>query len=161
MQLSTNPAIQIYVKGSSMIQLHFAGRCVGFAVSYRSAGFEADRLNHLLSSLQQHGRKGAVDATTGLSFGSDALEFSGCYVTGLASEAWIVEAGDGTPIRSFPSRKLAESFRDALDEYDRMLPPSGENGEWSDAQIEWFRNHPAPIASACGGSFQIRKQGVH
>lgn len=160
MQLSTNPAIQIYVKGSSMIQLHFAGRCVGFAVSYRSAGFEADRLNQMLSCLQQHGRKPPVDATTGIPFSSDQSDASVSYVTGFA-KIWVVEAGDGTPIRSFPSQKLAKSFRDALDEYDRLLPPSGENGEWTDAQIEWFRNHPAPIASACGGAFQVRQQGVH
>ncbi|MFJ3469080.1 hypothetical protein [Pseudomonas sp. NPDC090201] len=161
MQLSTKPAIQIHVRGSGLIQLHFAGKCVGFATSYRSAGFEANRLDHVLSSIQQRGRNLPVDATTGISFSSETADFATSCVTGIAPELWVVEAADGTPVRSFGTREVAERFSEMLEAYDRLMPPGGQDGEWSDAQITWFRNHPAPIASACGGSFQVRCVGVH
>lgn len=161
MQQSTKPAIQIHVRGPGLIQLHFAGKCVGFALSYRSAGNEADRLDQVLLSIQQRGRTLPVDATTESLFRSDLLQAQKNCVTGVAPETWLLEAADGTPIRSFPSQEVAERFKEALQAYDRLMPPSGQDKEWTDAQITWFRDHPAPIASACGGAFQVRRVEVH
>ncbi len=161
MQQSIKPAIQIHVRGTGLVQLHFAGRCVGFAVSYRAAEFEADRLDHLFSSLQKNERMMALSPTEQSSFGSIGIDIAAKDVTGFTPEVWVVEAGDGTPIQLLPSEEAAERFRDVLEAYDRALPQGGESGEWTDAQISWFRNHPAPIASACGGAFRVRRVEVH
>lgn len=161
MQSSNKPAIQIHVRGTGMIQLHFAGRCVGFATSYRAAGFEADRLDHLFSAIQKHDRNFPSNLTGGNEFGSVASDFAAEDKPGFLPEAWLVEAGDGTPVRLLPSEEAAELFRNALEAYDSAMPQGGQDGEWTDAQISWYRNHPAPIASACGGAFSVRKVGVH
>lgn len=161
MQQLTKPAIQIHVSGPAMIQLRFAGCCVGFATTYRSAGHQADLLERLFSGIQTSGNNLALDATGGVSFSSWLSEKSLNYLAHMAKECWIAEAGDGTPVRVFPSQEVAEWFRDAIEAYHRLMPPSGDNGEWSTAQIEWFRNHPAPIVSACGGRLQVRQVGVH
>ncbi|WP_110972167.1 hypothetical protein [Pseudomonas huaxiensis] len=153
--------IQIHVRGSALIQLHFAGRCVGFALTYQSAGHQADQLDRLLSAIRHHGRNFPFDATANVSFSSFASEQSVGRVSGVTKEAWVVEAGDGTPIRSFPSHEVAEWFREAVEAYDRLMPPCGEDGEWTVEQIEWFRSHPAPIASACGGRLKVRWAGFH
>lgn len=50
--------IQIHVRGSALIQLHFAGRCVGFAMTYQSAGHQADQLDRLLFAIRD--RKSVV-----------------------------------------------------------------------------------------------------
>lgn len=153
--------IQIHVRGSALIQLRFAGRCVGFAMTYQSAGHQADQLDRLLFAIRHHGRSLPSDATTNVSFSSLLSEKSEDCVTGVTKEAWIVEAGDGTPVRSFTSRKAAEWFRGAIEAYDRLMPASGLDGEWTAEQIDWFRNHPAPLASACGGQLHVRWAGWH
>lgn len=161
MQQLTKPATQIHVKGAGLIKLVFAGQCVGFATSYRSAGYQADRLDNLFSLFENHGAKLGVDATADPSFGSAASEKSDVSAARQMPDVWVVEAKDGTPIRFFACAKLAEWFRDAVSSYDSMCPAPEDGGEWSDAQIEWFRNHPAPMASACGGSLKVRKWGLH
>lgn len=153
--------IQIHVRGSALIQLHFAGRCVGFAMTYRSAGHQADQLDRLLFAIRHHGRNSPRDATANVSFSSLLSEKAEGRVTGVTKEAWVVEAEDGTPVRAFPSREVAEWFRGTVEAYDRLMPPSGEGGEWTADQIEWFRNHPAPIVSACGGRSHVRWAGWH
>lgn len=155
------PAIQIHVSGAGMIRLQFAGQCVGFAVSCRSAGHQADQLDRLLFAIREHGHNSPCDATTNVSFSSALSEKSVVGVVGVAKATWIVEADDGTPIRSFPTQDVADGFRRVLEEYHRLLPPAADDGQWSPAQIAWFRNHPAPIASACGGRLRTRKVGVH
>lgn len=161
MQQCTKPTTQIHMKGPGMIQLMFAGQCVGFAVSYRSAGYVADQLDNLFSISPILSAKSSFDATAEVSFsseGSEKYEISGlCSVPDL----WVVEAKDGTPIRFFTSEKVAFWFRDAVETYDEMRPSTDDGGEWSAAQIDWFRNHPAPMASACGGPLRVRKVEVH
>lgn len=161
MQPSNKPAVQIHVRGHGMIQLRLAGRCVGFAVSYRDAGFKADRLDKLFSALQNHDDSLPVTLTGGNEFGSLASDFAAGNEPSFSADGWLVEAGDGTPVRLLPSEEAAELFRNALEAYDSAMPQGGQDGEWSDAQITWYRNHPAPIASACGGAFSVRKVGVH
>ncbi|WP_095157158.1 hypothetical protein [Pseudomonas sp. Irchel 3E13] len=161
MQQFTKPAIQIHVRGSAMIQLHFAGQCVGFAMTYRSAGHQAAQLESLLFAIRNRERIWASDTTTGVSFGSVMPEMSVGSVAGVTKQKWVVETDDSTPLRTFPSQEAAEWYRGAIQAYDRLLPPGGEHGEWSAAQIDWFRNHPAPIASACGGRLHVRQVGVH
>ncbi|UCZ84431.1 hypothetical protein LGQ10_29655 [Pseudomonas sp. L5B5] len=161
MQQCTKPTTQIHLKGPGLIQLMFAGQCVGFAVSYRSAGHVADQLDQLFSLIPNRSVNSGVDATSEVSFGSMGSEK--CDISGQCPvlTLWVVEAKDGTPIRFFTSEKVARWFRDAVETYDEMRPPTDEGGEWSTAQIDWFRNHPAPMASACGGSLTVRKLGVH
>lgn len=161
MQQCTKPTTQIHMKGPGMIQLVFAGQCVGFAVSYRSAGYAADQLDHLFSMPPILSIKSGSDATTEVQFGSAGSEK--CDISGQCpvAELWVVEAKDGTPIRFFTSEKVANWFRDAVETYDEMRPSTDDGGEWSAAQIDWFRNHPAPMASACGGSLRVRKVEVH
>lgn len=161
MQQLTKPATQIHMKGAGLIQLVFAGQCVGFAVSYRSAGYAAERLDNLFSSLDGMKVQLGVDATSDNSFGSANSEKPEHFGGRMLPDVWVVEAKDGTPIRFFTSVKVAEWFRDAVEAYDEMRPSADEDGEWSSAQIDWFRNHPAPMASACGGSLTVRKMGVH
>lgn len=155
------PAIQIHVRGAGMIRLQFAGQCVGFAVSYRSAGHQAAQLDRLLFAIREHGHNLPSDATANVSFSSALSEKSVVGVLGVAKETWLVEAGDGTPIRSFPTQEVAEEFRQLVEAYHRLLPPAADDGEWSPAQVAWFRNHPAPIASACGGRLSVRPVEVH
>lgn len=161
MQQSTKPTTQIYVKGAGLLQLVFAGQCVGFALSYRSAGHAAASLDHLFSVVDNHRASFGVDATADVSFGSSSSENSDNFAASPMPDVWVVEAKDGTAIRFFTSLKVAEWFRDAVETYDEMRPCQGDDGEWSDAQIDWFRNHPAPMASACGGVLTVRKLGVH
>lgn len=161
MQQSTKPTTQIHMKGPGLIQLMFAGQCVGFAVSYRSAGYAAERLDHLFSAVGGIQVNPGVDTTRNKSFGSPISEKSDGLCGHTLPDVWVVEAKDGTPIRFFTSVKVAEWFRDAVQAYDDMRPCADEGGEWSSAQIDWFRNHPAPMASACGGLLKVRKLGVH
>jgi len=154
------PAIQIHVRGAGMIRLQFAGQCVGFAVSYRSAGHQADCLDKLLLTLKEHGRVLPGDATAEVSFSSALSEISVGRMYEVMREAWVVEAIDGTPVRACPSKAVAEWFCRAVEEYDRLMPPCGEAGEWTAEQIDWFRGHPAPIASAYGGRLYVRPLAV-
>ncbi len=161
MQQFTKPAIQIHISGPAMIQLRFAGCCVGLARTYRLAGQKADLLERLFSGIRLSRNNLPSDTTEGVPFSSWLSEKSLNYLTDMAKECWVAEVDDGTPVRVFPSQEAAEWFRDAVEAYHRLLPPNGDNGEWSTAQIEWFRNHPAPIVSACGGRLQVRQVGVH
>jgi hypothetical protein len=161
MQQSTEPGIQIVVRGAGLIQLHCQGRCVGFAVSYRAATFQAEKLGTLFSAQNQMRDGTSIDQTIKAQFGSRKVEMSNGDVMGVTAGAWVVEAGDGTAVREFPVKEDAERFRVELETYHYAMPASAEDGEWSEAQIAWYRNHPAPMASACGGSFRVRQLGVH
>ena len=161
MQQLTKPEIQIHVRGAALIQLRFAGRCVGYAMTYQSAGHQASQLDRLLFAIREQGRNSPRDVTAVVSFSSSVSEKCVGGVTGVTKEAWLVETADGTPVRRFLSRSAAEWFCDAVQAYDRLLPPSGEGGEWTADQIDWFHNHPAPIASACSGRLTVRFAGFH
>lgn len=154
MQLSTKPGIQIRESGR-MFCLCSEGRVIGFAASLGFAQIRASELGVLSSVDSQIPGVSAVDTTGGLTFGSRK--------TGV----WLVELlhikfkSGAFQIAAFPTAAEAGRFRDQLEAYHRSMPESDAEGEWSDAQIAWFKTHPAPVVSACGGVLRIRYQGVH
>ncbi|PTU01962.1 hypothetical protein DBR45_14775 [Pseudomonas sp. HMWF031] len=154
MQLSTKPEIQIRESGR-MFCLCSDGRVVGFATSLSFAQMRASELGILSSVESQISGVSAGDTTGSLTFGSRK--------TGV----WLVELlhikfkSGAFQIAAFPTAAEAGRFRDQLEAYHRSMPESAAEGEWSDAQIAWFKTHPAPVVSACGGVLRIRYQGVH
>jgi hypothetical protein len=154
MQLSTKPAIQIRESGR-MFCLCSEGRVIGFAASLGFAQMRASELGLRSSVESQISGASAGDTTEGLTFGS------------RKAGVWLVEVlniqfeSGAFQIAAFPTAAEAGKFRDQLEAYHRSMPESEAEGEWSDAQIAWFKTHPAPMASACGGVLRIRYQGVH
>lgn len=154
MQLSTKPEIQIRESGR-MFCLCSEGRVVGFAASHDFARIRANELGRLSSVDSQIPGASAEDTTESLTFGSST------------PSVWLVELLHSTfktgsfQIAAFPTAAEAGRFRNQLEAYHRSMPESDAEGEWSDAQIAWFKTHPAPVVSACGGVLRIRNQGVH
>lgn len=154
MQLSTKPEIQIRESGR-MFCLCSEGRVVGFAASLDFAQLRANELSRLTSVDSQTSGVSAEDTTGSQTFGS------------RTPGVWVVELLHTTfktgsfQIAVFPTAAEAGRFRDQLEAYHRSMPESDAEGEWSDAQIAWFKTHPAPVVSACGGVLRIRYQGVH
>ena len=154
MQPSTKPGIQIHESGR-MFRLCSEGRVIGFAASLGFAQVRARELGFLSSVETQISGVSAGDTTESLTFGS--------HKAGV----WLVEVlniqfgSEAFQIAAFPTAAEAGQFRDQLEAYHRSIPESEAKGEWSDAQIAWFKTHPAPMVSAYGGVLRIRYQGVH
>ncbi|UZD92723.1 hypothetical protein LOY64_15310 [Pseudomonas corrugata] len=154
MQPSTKPGIQIHESGR-MFRLCSEGRVIGFAASRGFAQIRASELESSFSVDPQISDVSAADTTESLTFGS------------RKAGVWLVEVldaqfeGGAFQIAAFPTAAEAGQFRDQVEAYHRSMPESEAEGEWSDAQIAWFKTHPAPMASACGGVLRIRYQGVH
>jgi len=154
MQLSTKPGIQIRESGR-MFCLCSEGRVIGFAASLGFAQMRASELGLLSSVESQISDVSAGDTTESLTFGSNK------------AGVWLVEVlniqfgSEAFQIAAFPTAAEAGQFRDKLEAYHLSMPESEAEGEWSDAQIAWFKTHPAPMVSAYGGVLRIRYQGVH
>lgn len=154
MQLSTKPEIQIRENGR-MFCLCSEGRVIGFAATRDFAVMRANELGHLSSDDSQISGVSAADTTGSLTFGS------------RKAGVWLVEVlnaqlgNEACQIAAFPTAAEAGQFCDQLETYHRSMPESGASGEWSDAQIAWFKTHPAPMVSAYGGVLRVRYQGVH
>lgn len=154
MQLSTKPGIQIRESGR-MFCLCSEGRVIGFAASLGFAQIRASELGLLSSGESQISGVSAGDTTESLTFGSNKAGM------------WLVEVlniqfgSEAFQIAAFPTAAEAGQFRDQLEAYHLSMPESEAEGEWSDAQIAWFKTHPAPMVSAYGGVLRIRYQGVH
>lgn len=154
MQQSTKPEIQIRENGR-MFCLCSEGRVIGFAATRDFAVTRANELGLLSSDDSQISGVSAADTTDGLTFGS------------RKAGVWLVEVlnsqlgSEAFQIAAFPTAVEAGEFRDQLEAYHRSMPASEAEGEWSDAQIAWFKTHPAPVVSAYGGVLRVRYQGVH
>lgn len=158
MQLSTNapvtPVIQVRESGR-MFCLCSEGRVIGFAASRDFAQVRARELGGLSFVEHQIPDVSAGDTTESLTFGS------------RKAGVWLVEVlnsqfgSEAFQIADFPTAAEAGQFRDQLEAYHRSMPESEAEGAWSDAQIAWFKTHPAPMVSAYGGVLRVRYQGVH
>lgn len=156
MQLSTNepaaPAIKIRESGR-MYCLCSDGRVIGFAASLGFAQVRAKELGCLSPFESQATDESTVDLTNDLTFGS------------RKAGVWVVEVlttqfeGGAIQVAGFPTAAEAGRFRDQLEAYNRAIPEGEAEGEWSDAQIAWFKDHPAALTY--GGVIRIRYQGVH
>lgn len=154
MQLSTKPEIQIRESGR-MYCLCSEDRVIGFAASLDFAVVRAKELGGVFSAQSQNPSVSAVDEIESLTFGSPK------------AGVWLVEVLDGRAdggafqIAAFPTAAAAGQLRDQLEAHHQTMPQSDADGEWSEAQIAWFKSHPAPVVSALGGDVRIRYQGVH
>ncbi|KTT63592.1 hypothetical protein NS383_18865 [Pseudomonas oryzihabitans] len=155
MQLSIDQSrIQIHIAGQGMIRLNRAGKCVGFAETYRNAELRAVQLDRFFAQKDALSRL-AVDTTDGVSFCSKDDAFNPQSVDEFTPSEWQVETVDGLAIQRFASQMEADNFARALRSYNLDRPVSGEDGQWTDAQIAWWDNHPAPAVADCH-SFQVR-----
>ncbi|OAN31120.1 hypothetical protein [Pseudomonas oryzihabitans] len=168
MQLTDNrcvPKIQIHIAGRGMIQLHREGQCVGFAKSYRNAERRAEMLELFFARKETLGRA-AVGMTLDEEFCSAGGESDAQSEAQFANQEWLVE-GMGInlfPIKCFARLAEAECFAGHLRAYNLARPVSGDDGQWTEALIEWWESHPAQAAADCQ-SFRIRAvpvlEGLH
>lgn len=156
MQPSTNTPIAATIQireSGRMFCLCSEGRVIGFAASLDFAQVRAQELGGLSSAETQTPDVSTADTTIGLTFGS------------RKAGIWVVEAlcvqseGGDFPIAAFATAAEAGRFRDQVEAYNRSIPESAAEGEWSESQIAWFKAHPAALAY--GFSLRIRYQGVH
>lgn len=147
MQLSTEfSRTQIHIAGQGMIRLSRAGRCVGFAESYRNAELRADQLDRYFALKEALGRL-AVDTTAGVTFGSAAGESGAESVGEVSGREWLVETVGGLEIQRFPSLVEAQFFAEGLVAYNQGRPVPAEDGCWTEAELGWWENHPARVAA--------------
>ncbi|WP_312375751.1 hypothetical protein [Pseudomonas oryzihabitans] len=168
MQLTENrcvPKIQIHIAGRGMIQLHREGQCVGFAKSYRNAERRAEMLELFFARKESLGRS-TVGMTLHEEFCSAGGESDAQYEAQFANQEWLVEAVGINlfPIKCFARLAEAECFAGHLRAYNLARPASGDDGQWTEALIDWWENHPAQAAADCQ-SFRIRPvpvlEGLH
>lgn len=163
MQLSIELSrTQIHIAGQGMIRLNRAGKCVGFAESYRNAELRADQLDRYFALKETLSRL-AVDTTAGAAFGSGASESSAESVGEITGREWQVETVDGLAVQRFPSLPEAQFFAEGLLAYNQGRPAPAEDGCWTDAEVSWWENHPARVAAG-SREFRVRPvvaEGVH
>ncbi|KTT00146.1 hypothetical protein NS376_16190 [Pseudomonas oryzihabitans] len=163
MQLSIEQGrTQIHIAGQGMIRLSRAGRCVGFAETYRKAELRADQLDRYFD-LKEALSKLSVDTTTGATFGS-AMDEPGAESVGeVTGHGWLVETVSGMEIQRFPSLVEAQFFAEGLLAYNQGRPVPAEDGCWTEAELSWWENHPARVAAGYL-EFRVRSvtaEGVH
>lgn len=152
MQLSTKPGVEIRESGR-MFCLCSEGRVIGFAASLGFAETRAKELGVLSSVASQITDESTADPTNVLTFGSQGSNFWHVEVVDIESECGAFR------IAAFPTAAEAWQFRDKVEAYNRSMPESGADGEWSESQIVWFKAHPAALAY--GGVLRVRYQGGH
>jgi len=152
MQLSIKPEVEIRESGR-MFRLCSEGRVIGFAASLDFAEVRAKELSSRSFVDSKTTDESTADPTDDLTFGSTRSNFWHVEVLDIESE------GGAFRIAAFPTATQAWQFRDEVDAYNRSMPESGAEGEWSESQIVWFKAHPAALAY--GGVLRVRYQGVH